>query len=172
MFQIVRRFRIRTLVQPLKIGNNKLNRVNTDTLSHRERQKNLHRNSRSYQLQGWSMSEKSTISSLILEENRIFLLFVDSVPLSWSSSSSFSYLMQKVDEIKVHRQQCQDIMGCAEKRRQSNGLFFFSWSVTSRDMCFRLRCHGKECLHQNEQCSFQSEPNAQTSRSEMMILSL
>lgn len=30
--------------------------------------------------------------------------------------------MQKVDDIKVNYKQCQDVLDCAEKRLQTNGL--------------------------------------------------
>ncbi len=33
-----------------------------------------------------------------------------------------SYLMQKVDDIKVNYKQCQDVLDSAEKRLQTNGL--------------------------------------------------
>jgi len=33
-----------------------------------------------------------------------------------------SYLMQKVEDIKVNYKQCQDVLDCAEKRLQTNGL--------------------------------------------------
>ena len=36
--------------------------------------------------------------------------------------SSFSYLMQKVEDIRVNYKQCQDVLDCAEKRLQTNGL--------------------------------------------------
>ena len=85
--------------------------------------------------------------------------------------------MQKVDEIKLNYKQCQDVLDCAEKRLQTNGLgvttdgqslVFFIFS--SRDSKFRSGCHGAECLYRNGQCRFQGESNPQISRSEMMII--
>lgn len=43
----------------------------------------------------------------------IFMVFV---------SLFVSYLMQKVEDIKVNYKQCQDVLDCAEKRLQTNGL--------------------------------------------------
>ncbi|CAF4882904.1 unnamed protein product [Rotaria sp. Silwood1] len=33
-----------------------------------------------------------------------------------------NYLMQKVEDIKINYKQCQDVLACAEKRLQTNGL--------------------------------------------------
>ena len=33
-----------------------------------------------------------------------------------------SYFMQKVEEMKITYKQCQDVLDCAEKRLQTNGL--------------------------------------------------
>lgn len=40
-----------------------------------------------------------------------------------------NYLMQKVEDIKVNYKQCQDVLDCAEKRLQTNGL-----GVTTEDL--------------------------------------
>lgn len=76
--------------------------------------------------------------------------------------------MQKVEEIKVNYKQCQDVLDCAEKRLQTNGL-----GVTTEGQCrhsslqpvrqirsFRSGCHSEECLHRNDQCGFEGQSNA------------
>lgn len=46
--------------------------------------------------------------------------------------------MQKVEDIKINYKQCQDVLDCAEKRLQTNGLGVTTEGKKQKKQMFRL----------------------------------
>ncbi len=76
--------------------------------------------------------------------------------------------MQKVEDIKVNYKQCQDVLDCAEKRLQTNGLGVTTEGKTNlfiyilHEFCFflfRFSCNSEKCLFRNDNSWFKSKSN-------------
>jgi hypothetical protein len=76
--------------------------------------------------------------------------------------------MQKVEDIKVNYKQCQDVLDCAEKRLQTNGLgvttegktnLFISILSVVFLFSFRFSCNSEKCLFRNDNSWFKSKLN-------------